>query len=141
MLKYKTTNVLKVVKIKRNLLVINHFIIIHKTRGMVNRRSRRWVPWRLTTSNWQRHCFSMLLSLLWIQFWLDTQESNTRFEELLIQIYNVLQNRETLTKQYQQSTLDRVQIFFRRKKRLIVYRKSIKHISPLCLNVLCRAKK
>ena len=65
----------------------------------VTRRSRRWVPWRSTTSL----LFNVTLYTL-AHFWLSTQKSNinldiffymnVKFDELLNEIDNVLQKKK-----------------------------------------------
>ena len=47
-------------KFKLDTLLINHFIIENNVYGMVNLRSLRDVP--------QRHCFSVLLSIVYYTF-------------------------------------------------------------------------
>ena len=67
---YKTTNVHMYWKLSPN--TFNHSIIKYKLHGMVTRCSRRWVPWRSTTSvffsfsevKYQlKHHFTLILNL------------------------------------------------------------------------------
>ena len=81
-------------KFRLDSLLIYHFIFENNLYGMITRRSLRDVP--------QRIVFSVTLYTL-IHFWLSTQKSNTnlnnlffkniKFDELLIEIGNFLQER------------------------------------------------
>ena len=75
--------------------MINHLINRYKLHGIVNRRSRRWVPLRSTTS-----LFFNVTHYTLIHIWLFTQKPNSnfndrfymnmKFDKLLSKIDNVL---------------------------------------------------
>ena len=65
-------------KFKLEMLKNNHFIIENNLYGMFTRRSLLWVPWRSTTSLF----FNINIYTL-IHFWLRTQKSNNKRNDLL----------------------------------------------------------
>ena len=142
-------------KIKKNTLVIDHFIIKYKLDGVVTRRSRCWVLCRSTTSLF----FNVTLYTL-VLCWLGTQKSNTnlnngfytsfRFDKLLSEIDNVLQKGEfklnhvsILLKELNFPSIHATSpktLFNNVTQWLTKMLIGFKHFSPLCLRIWCHEK-
>ena len=122
---------------------------------MVNRRSRRWVPWPFTKSLF----FNVTLYTL-ILFWSSTLKPNTnfnnifytsfRFDKLLSEIDTVLQKKDSLTLSCQHNTLKEFNfpyihatspktLFNNVTQWLTTFVIDFKHFSPLCLRIWKRS--
>ena len=137
-------------------MIINHYNK-YNSFGIVTRRSLRWVPWRSTSQLF----FNVTLYTL-IHFWLGTQKSNTnlihlffmniKYDELLSEIGNVLQNKRPMghiahqSKQFKSiNTYDYIITLIKwRKKNFINFigfsfeKRNQNHESPLPKYALCQ---
>ena len=135
-------------------MIINHYNK-YNSFGIVTRRSLRWVPWRSTSQ-----LFINVTLYTLIHFWLGTQTSNTnlihlffmniKYDELLSEIGNVLQNKRPMghiahqSKQFKSiNTYDYIITLIKwRKKPLLTLlffhlKKETKTMNPLHPSMLC----